>query len=62
MSASQPAASLPTVVCARLRPLAASSATAAWLFMCGSIPITITFSPPLVGCNRCEWGPAADTP
>ena len=48
----------PTVVSPRLRPLAPSTATAAWLFICGSIPITIMRSPPLVGCSRSRVGTA----
>jgi hypothetical protein len=48
---SAPAASPATVLSAKRRPLAVSRATAVWLFMCGSMPITITCASPLLGCN-----------
>ena len=45
-SCSQPASVPATVSSSRRRPLTPSTATAVWLFICGSMPITITCGPP----------------
>ena len=51
----------PPSVSARLRPLAASSGHGGVALHVRVDPDYDHVSSPLVGCNRCEWGPPADT-